>query len=152
MKVKCIDNRSYLAPDDDKGVFVFRPQDETTDVTLEKIYNVLDIEFGFYRIIDDSGEDYLYPAYMFEPIEIEQLDPPWSELFPVKIGPRLKMLGILLNDPILGEWWTLFNDPDKGRLYTQLWEEFFERCVQDSRNPTRKEIRVFVKKLETLLG
>jgi len=33
------------------------------------------------RIIDDSGEDYLYPAKLFEPLEI-----------PIKIAERLHKL------------------------------------------------------------
>ena len=31
-----------------------------------KIYKVLSVERGWYRIVDDTGEDYLYPAGNFE--------------------------------------------------------------------------------------
>lgn len=31
-----------------------------------KIYNVISIEKGWYRIIDETGEDYLYPPEIFE--------------------------------------------------------------------------------------
>ena len=31
-----------------------------------KTYNVLSIEKGWYRIVDESGEDYLYPPDNFE--------------------------------------------------------------------------------------
>ena len=34
-----------------------------------KAYNVLAIEKGWYRIVDESGEDYLYPSDNFEIIE-----------------------------------------------------------------------------------
>lgn len=34
-----------------------------------KIYNVLAIENGWYRIIDETGEDYLYPPEEFEIVE-----------------------------------------------------------------------------------
>lgn len=34
--------------------------------THGKIYTVLSIEKGWYRIVDDSGEDYLYPPESFE--------------------------------------------------------------------------------------
>lgn len=34
-----------------------------------KIYEVISIERGWYRIIDNSGEDYLYPPDMFEIVE-----------------------------------------------------------------------------------
>lgn len=35
-------------------------------LTHDKIYNVISIEKGWYRIVDDSGEDYLYPPDNFE--------------------------------------------------------------------------------------
>lgn len=152
MKVRCIDNRPYLTPNR-LGVFVVEPQEgELIDLTPGKVYEVMEIERdGFYRLIDNTGEDYEFPAYMFEPIETEQLCPPWSELFPVKIGPHLKSAGVLINDPILGEWWTIFNDPDKGSLYTRLWEELFELCAQQSRSPSREDIHIFAKSVEALL-
>ena len=34
-----------------------------------KVYDVLSIEKGWYRIVDDSGEDYIYPPEMFEVVE-----------------------------------------------------------------------------------
>ena len=34
--------------------------------TKEKIYDVLSVEKGWYRIVDDSGADYLYPPEMFD--------------------------------------------------------------------------------------
>ena len=34
-----------------------------------KVYDVISIEKGWYRIIDDSGEDYLYPPDEFTVIE-----------------------------------------------------------------------------------
>lgn len=38
-------------------------------LTNNKIYSVLAVEKGWYRIIDDSGEDYLYPPEQFEVVE-----------------------------------------------------------------------------------
>ena len=38
-------------------------------LTNNKIYNVISIERGWYRIIDDSGDDYLYHPDMFEIVE-----------------------------------------------------------------------------------
>lgn len=35
-------------------------------LTHHQIYDVISVERGFYRIIDDSGEDYLYPPHYFE--------------------------------------------------------------------------------------
>lgn len=39
---------------------------EALVLTHNKIYNVISIEKGWYRIVDDSGEDYLYPKSYFE--------------------------------------------------------------------------------------
>lgn len=38
-------------------------------MTKGKIYGVLSVEESGYRIIDDSGEDYIYPPEMFEVVE-----------------------------------------------------------------------------------
>ena len=38
-------------------------------LTNGKIYDVLSVEKDWYRIIDDSGEDYLYPPELFEIVE-----------------------------------------------------------------------------------
>lgn len=38
-------------------------------LTSGKVYEVLSIEKGWYRIVDDSGEDYIYPPDNFEVVE-----------------------------------------------------------------------------------
>ena len=38
-------------------------------LTHDKVYAVLAVEKGWYRIVDDSGEDYLYPPDQFEVVE-----------------------------------------------------------------------------------
>ena len=38
-------------------------------LTNGKIYDVISIEKKWYRIVDDSGEDYLYPPENFEIVE-----------------------------------------------------------------------------------
>ena len=69
MRVRCIDTRGYLEPHPDG--FRVAPQPGTvTDLTRGKLYDVLADEDGFYRIVDDTGEDYLYPHYMFEPVGV----------------------------------------------------------------------------------
>ncbi len=42
------------------------------DLTIGRVYEVLEDadEHGMLRIIDDSGEDYLYPYTLFEPLDI----------------------------------------------------------------------------------
>lgn len=38
-------------------------------LTNRKIYTVLSVEKEWFRVIDDSGDDYLYPPEMFELVE-----------------------------------------------------------------------------------
>ena len=38
-------------------------------LTNNKIYDVISVEKGWYRIVDDYGEDYLYPQKYFEIVE-----------------------------------------------------------------------------------
>lgn len=38
-----------------------------------KIYQVISIEKGWYRIVDEEEEDYLYPPELFEKINDEEL-------------------------------------------------------------------------------
>lgn len=46
------------------------------DLELRKVYRVIPDETadeeGFIRVIDDSGEDYLYPAEYFVPLELPE--------------------------------------------------------------------------------
>lgn len=41
------------------------------ELTHDKVYKVLSVEKGWYRVVDDSGEDYLYPPDEFEVVEDE---------------------------------------------------------------------------------
>ena len=38
-------------------------------LTKDKIYEVLSVERGWYRVVDDTDEDYLYPPEVFEVVE-----------------------------------------------------------------------------------
>ena len=38
-------------------------------LTNNKVYDVISVEKGWYRVVDDSGEDYLYPQKYFEIVE-----------------------------------------------------------------------------------
>ena len=44
------------------------------DLTLGRLYEVLDPvdSHGMFRVVDDSGEDYLYPARLFEDVEVKE--------------------------------------------------------------------------------
>jgi len=46
----------------------------TNDLTLGRLYEVLAPAdaHGMLRIVDDSGEDYLYPAQLFEGVEVKE--------------------------------------------------------------------------------
>jgi hypothetical protein len=57
--VVCMENTSF-------GDF------STDDLTIGRLYEVIgDVDaHGMLRIIDDSGEDYLYPEKLFEQVEI----------------------------------------------------------------------------------
>ena len=39
------------------------------ELTHDKLYDVVSVEKGWYRVVDDSGEDYLYPPEDFEVVE-----------------------------------------------------------------------------------
>ncbi len=58
--VMCIDNRDY-----------------PIDLTLHKVYQVIstpaDEQHGRIRIVDDTEEDYLYPARYFVPVELSEV-------------------------------------------------------------------------------
>lgn len=38
-------------------------------LTHDEIYSVVAVEKGWYRIVDDTHEDYLYPPELFEIVE-----------------------------------------------------------------------------------
>ncbi|MDP2171083.1 MAG: hypothetical protein Q8J96_11745, partial [Rhodocyclaceae bacterium] len=55
--------------------FIGRLRDfSTDDLTLGRVYEVMASvdSHGMIRVIDDSGEDYLYPDDLFEAIEVKQ--------------------------------------------------------------------------------
>ena len=48
----------------------FKGKTDFLVLTNNKIYDVLSVEKGWYRLVDDSGEDYLYPPEQFEVVEV----------------------------------------------------------------------------------
>ncbi len=66
--VKCIKNKAYLGFKD-----AAPPDEELIDLTVGHVYKALPesnaSESGTMRIIDNSGEDYLYPAAYFEQVD-----------------------------------------------------------------------------------
>ena len=55
----------------DRKIFVAQPLGKlsTSDLTAGKVYEVLSVEKEWCRIVDDSGEDYLYPPELLEIVE-----------------------------------------------------------------------------------
>ena len=47
----------------------FVGQTSPLELTEGKCYEVLSVERTWYRIVDDSGEDYLYPPEWFEVLQ-----------------------------------------------------------------------------------
>jgi len=70
MKVRCIDDRLYLVLTEE-GYFRVQPSEGHMHVslTIGMIYEVVSVEEGWYRIVDDTGGSYLYPPYTFEVVE-----------------------------------------------------------------------------------
>jgi hypothetical protein len=58
------------------GFVVCIQTDDCEDLEVRKIYQVLPDEAaagdGLLRVVDESGEDYLYPAKLFLQIELSQ--------------------------------------------------------------------------------
>jgi hypothetical protein len=50
-KVKCINNEG-----------------NEISLTVGKVYSVISVEIGWYRIKDDTEEDYLFPPELFKPL------------------------------------------------------------------------------------
>jgi Ribbon-helix-helix protein, copG family len=66
--VRCVNNKAYVHVPDEA---VHGP---LADLTLGAVYKALptpqtEREAGLLRIIDNSGEDYLYPANYFQPLD-----------------------------------------------------------------------------------
>lgn len=49
--------------------------DSSLDLDPSRVYEVMSVEVGWYRIVDDSDEDYLYPPELFEVVEQDPLPP-----------------------------------------------------------------------------
>ena len=61
MKIK------YIGKERESYVF----GNDRIDLINGKVYDVLEIDkkMGWYRVVDESGEDYLYPPHFFEIVE-----------------------------------------------------------------------------------
>lgn len=69
--VRCVSNQAYLHFKDEPL------QSEPISLTIGRIYKTLPLTpqeqtHGWLRIVDDTGEDYLFPAHYFEPVELSE--------------------------------------------------------------------------------
>ncbi|MGV6852526.1 MAG: hypothetical protein ACWA5R_10175 [bacterium] len=68
LKVRCVSINPYLDEKTD-GIFVEGVYEgEMISLTLNNVYDVVEQDDEYYRIVDDTDEDYLYPKSMFEVI------------------------------------------------------------------------------------
>ncbi len=51
---------------------IWKGKTEFLALTNGKEYTVLSVEKGWYRLIDDSGDDYLYPPENFDVVDNKQ--------------------------------------------------------------------------------
>lgn len=57
----------------------YRGETSFLELTHDKVYEVLSVEKDWYRIVDDSEEDYLYPPEDFEIVEPDDGTTPTSK-------------------------------------------------------------------------
>ena len=65
MNVRCTDNRPFLRERDGVLVQEGRPG-ALVSLTVGNVYQDIAVENGWYRVVDDTDEDYLYPPGLFE--------------------------------------------------------------------------------------
>jgi hypothetical protein len=92
--VRCINNKAYVHATEEAGNEVL------ADLTIGAVYKVLptpqhERDTGLLRIIDNSGEDYLYPASYFHPLDRRTLPAEWESRYTaltIHLDPRTKAI------------------------------------------------------------
>lgn len=64
-KAQCVSINPYLLENMDGNFVIGDYSGEMSSLTLNKEYEVT-LEEDYYCVVDDSGEDYLYPKSMFK--------------------------------------------------------------------------------------
>jgi hypothetical protein len=90
----CVNNREYV------GVPGEASSSHLIDLTIGAVYKVLptsqdEHNMGLSRIIDNSGEDYLYPASYFQPLDSEKIPAEWEAghaALTIHLDPRTKAI------------------------------------------------------------
>lgn len=65
LRVRCISTKPYLRESPGGALIEGQFDGDMISLTLNKIYDVIEEDDEYYRIIDDTDEDYLYPKVMF---------------------------------------------------------------------------------------
>jgi len=68
LKVRCVSIKPYLDEKLDGNLVEGAYEGEMISLTMNKVYDVVEQDDEYYRIVDDTDEDYLYPKSMFEVI------------------------------------------------------------------------------------
>ena len=89
--VRCVNNNAYVHVPEEA---VSGP---LADLTLGAVYKVLptlppERDAGLLRIIDNSGEDYLYPATYFQPLDWAADWEPGHAALTLHLDPRTKAI------------------------------------------------------------
>jgi Ribbon-helix-helix protein, copG family len=89
--VRCVNNKAYVRMSDE---VVDGP---LADLTLDAVYKVLptppsERDAGLLRIIDNSGEDYLYPTNYFQPLDWATDWEPGHTALTIHLDPRTKAI------------------------------------------------------------
>ncbi|MEH6632519.1 MAG: hypothetical protein V7776_17015 [Halopseudomonas aestusnigri] len=69
LKVRCISTKPYLQEQPNGEFLEGEFEGDMISLTLNRIYKVLEEDKGFYRIIDNTEEDYWFPTTMFEVVD-----------------------------------------------------------------------------------
>ena len=68
MRVICI-NTQFSTQEKPDGFLHVTNDSQCLSIRIGQVYEVLSIEHDWFRIIDASGEDYLYPQELFKALE-----------------------------------------------------------------------------------
>ena len=66
LKVRCVDNRPFLVERNGSLCLETVDGEEMISLDVGQIYEALVEDAEYYRVWDNSGEDYLYPKRMFD--------------------------------------------------------------------------------------
>ncbi len=122
-------------------------ESDTLSLLNGKVYNVLSIEYGYYRIVNKTGEDFLYDTDAFEIIEsgeVEIIDDKGEKMSDAEIA-----LG-LLGDELLKfvEYETGFNIEAIKKMGDDEFSNLYDTIADIEINATLEELDYPPERLE----